>query len=103
MTLEDLANYKVKVYRSIQGTYRGRKLYVPGAPTSGVVLLHMLNLVEHFEQEGWIQEGKTGLNVHRIIEAMKCELCPFSDMAMILPFDTRLLMTVFDGGWHPCW
>lgn len=72
MTLEDLANYSVKVRPAIEGSYRGRKVYVPHAPTSGPVLLHMLNLVERFEEDSWMEEGKTGLNVHRMIEAMKC-------------------------------
>lgn len=35
MTLEDLANYKIKVDRALEGTYRGRKIYTTHAPTSG--------------------------------------------------------------------
>ena len=31
----DLTNYSVKVDRALQGTYRGRKVYVTHAPTSG--------------------------------------------------------------------
>ncbi|VDB95949.1 unnamed protein product [Peniophora sp. CBMAI 1063] len=68
LTLEDLADYRVKVMKALSGTYNGRKVYVPHAPTSGPVLLHMLNLVENYDLAA---EGKTGLNLHRIVEAMK--------------------------------
>lgn len=72
MTQEDLANYSVYVKPSLEGTYRGRKVYTPHAPTSGPVMIHMLNLMEHYDN--LIGEGRTGLNTHRLIEAMKCEL-----------------------------
>lgn len=70
-TREDLANYKVHVNRALEGTYRGKKVYTSHAPTSGPVLLHMLNLMEHYD--GLEAEGRTLLNTHRYIEAMKCE------------------------------
>ena len=59
----------MKVYPALEGTYRGRKVYTPRAPTSGPVLLHMLNLLERYDLEG---EGRTGLNVHRLVEVIKC-------------------------------
>jgi gamma-glutamyltranspeptidase / glutathione hydrolase / leukotriene-C4 hydrolase len=74
MTHEDLTNYGVKVYRALEGSYRGRKVYTPHAPTSGPVLLHMLNLMEKYDLP---VEGQTGVNVHRLVEAMKCESSPF--------------------------
>ncbi|KAH7914136.1 gamma-glutamyltranspeptidase [Hygrophoropsis aurantiaca] len=86
LTLEDLRNYTVKVDRALEGTYRGRKIYTSHAPTSGPVLLHMLNLLEHFNIVG---EGQTGLNYHRIVEILKFGFAartkisdlPFSDNA----------------------
>ncbi|THH27848.1 hypothetical protein EUX98_g6344 [Antrodiella citrinella] len=69
LTHEDLESYNVIVQPALQGTYRGRKIYTTHAPTSGPVLLHMLNLVEHFDD--FVEEGRTGLNVHRIVEAIK--------------------------------
>ncbi|CAL1707127.1 unnamed protein product [Somion occarium] len=65
----DLESYSVKVQRALEGSYRGRKVYTTHAPTSGPVLLHMLNLMEHYDD--FVQEGRTGLNVHRSVEAMK--------------------------------
>ena len=70
MSHEDLAGYKVKVKKALEGTYRGRKVYTSHAPTSGPVLLHMLNLLEHFDE--FPDEGRTALNVHRSIEVLKC-------------------------------
>lgn len=70
MTLDDLANYKVKVARALEGTYRGRKIYTPHAPTSGGVLMHMFNLLEKYDL---VKGGRSGLNVHRYIEAMRCK------------------------------
>lgn len=67
--MEDLASYKVKVLPALEGTYRGKKVYTSHAPTSGPVLLHMLNLLERFDLSG---EGRTGLNTHRMVEALKC-------------------------------
>lgn len=70
MTLQDLADYEVKVKPALEGSYRGRKVYTTHAPTSGPVLLHMLNLLEQYED--FVKEGRTSLNMHRVIEIMKC-------------------------------
>jgi gamma-glutamyltranspeptidase/glutathione hydrolase/leukotriene-C4 hydrolase len=67
---EDLLNYSIIVKPALEGSYLGRKVYTTHAPTSGPVLLHMLNLMEHFDLDG---EGFTGLNAHRSVEAMKCK------------------------------
>lgn len=66
MSLADLERYKVKVTQALQGSYRGRKVYTTHAPTSGPVLLHMLNLIEKYGLE-----KRNGVNTHRLIEAMK--------------------------------
>ncbi|KAG1752922.1 gamma-glutamyltranspeptidase [Suillus lakei] len=68
MTNEDLENYTVKVDHALQGTYHDKKVYTSRAPTSGPVLLHILNLLERYDLIG---EGRTGLNTHRFIEALK--------------------------------
>jgi gamma-glutamyltranspeptidase/glutathione hydrolase/leukotriene-C4 hydrolase len=70
VTHEDLINYKVNVSRALEGTYRGLKVYTSHAPTSGPVLLHMLNLLENYDIPA---EGRTEVNVHRLVEAMKCK------------------------------
>ncbi|KAH0835459.1 gamma-glutamyltranspeptidase [Lanmaoa asiatica] len=73
LTHADLKKYRrtaVKVERALEGTYHDKKVYTSSAPTSGPVLLHMLNLLERFDL---IREGRTPLNVHRMVEAMKCK------------------------------
>ncbi|KAH7906765.1 gamma-glutamyltranspeptidase [Hygrophoropsis aurantiaca] len=67
MTQADLRNYRVRVARALAGTYRDRKVYTADAPSSGPALLHMLNLLEHFD----LGSLRTGLNVHRTVEAQK--------------------------------
>ena len=74
----------MKVSRALEGSYRGRKVYTTDAPTSGPALLHMLNLVEKFD---FIGEGRTALNAHRCVEAMKCEwvvtVCFFVPLVLV--------------------
>lgn len=71
MTQEDFDNYEVRVTEALSGAYRNRTIYTTHAPSSGMVLLHMLNLVEDIEN--FVEEGRTGKNTHRIVEAVKCE------------------------------
>ncbi|KAG1751511.1 gamma-glutamyltranspeptidase [Suillus paluster] len=68
MTNEDLEKYTVKVDHALQGTYHDKKVYTSRVPTSGPVLLHILNILERYDLIG---EGRTGLNTHRFIEALK--------------------------------
>lgn len=76
LTHEDLESYSVIVRPALQGTYLSRKVYTTHAPTSGPVLLHMLNIMEHYD----LSQGMTDLNVHRLIETIKCNYPqPFSD------------------------
>ena len=60
----------VNMSRALEGTYRGLKVYTSHAPSSGPVLLHMLNLLENYDLPA---EGRTEVNVHSLVEAMKCE------------------------------
>ncbi|RCI04731.1 hypothetical protein CU098_005198 [Rhizopus stolonifer] len=67
-TLDDFKNYKPVIRPTISTYYNGRKITTCSEPTSGRVLLSMLNLVERFQFK---TDGLTGLNVHRLIEAFK--------------------------------
>ncbi|KAF8629660.1 hypothetical protein AX17_005599 [Amanita inopinata Kibby_2008] len=62
----DLERYNVKVEQALEGTYNGQRIMTTHAPTSGPVLLHMLNLLENFNFT-----VHDGLNTHRMVEAMK--------------------------------
>jgi len=69
MTQEDLDSYQVQVRKALQGSYQGRSVYTTHAPSSGMALLHMLNLVEPLDR--FVEDGRTGLNTHRMVEALK--------------------------------
>jgi gamma-glutamyltranspeptidase/glutathione hydrolase/leukotriene-C4 hydrolase len=73
LTEADLANYSVRVAPALAGEYLGRKVYVPGAPTSGPVLLHMLNLAERVALN---ETADAGLRAHLTVECMKCAPTP---------------------------
>ena len=90
MTHEDFHNYAVHVRPALQGTYRGRKVYTQHAPTSGPVLLHMLNLMEHYEN--LTAEGRSSLNTHRLVEAMKCGSGQLSDIFSSCTDATQLVL-----------
>jgi len=68
LTLDDLASYQPIIQPALEGSYRGRKVYTTHPPTSGVVILHILNILESFDL---IREGRTPTNVHRLVEALK--------------------------------
>ncbi|PPQ98636.1 hypothetical protein CVT24_003969 [Panaeolus cyanescens] len=89
LTHQDMKDYKVIVKPALQGTYRGRKIYTSHAPTSGPVLLHMLNLLEHYPME-----ERTGLNTHRLLEAMKFGFAARYD-AMVICFVSHDLILTF--------
>ncbi|KAF9268681.1 gamma-glutamyltranspeptidase [Marasmius fiardii PR-910] len=66
ITHKDLANYTVDIHRSLEGTYLDKKIYVPKAPSSGPVLLHMLNIIEHYNFS-----EHSAVNTHRVVESLK--------------------------------
>jgi gamma-glutamyltranspeptidase / glutathione hydrolase / leukotriene-C4 hydrolase len=75
MTQRDLELYTPIVQPALEGTYHGRdgtlprRIYTTPAPTSGPVVLHILNLLEGYNL---IEDGPTPLNIHRIVESLKC-------------------------------
>ncbi|KAF7321382.1 Sec7-like domain belongs to guanine nucleotide exchange factors [Mycena kentingensis (nom. inval.)] len=106
----DLENYSIKVQRALEGTYRGRKLYTSHAPTSGPVLLHMLNLMETYPQA-----PRTPLSMHRVVEAIKfgfaartriCDPAFTNDTARIdqihtKEYSARIVKNLTDDFTHP--
>src|SRR5262249_33786837 len=46
---EDLAGYRPRIAEPIPGSYRGRRLVVPGPPAGGLTLLQMLNYLQGFD------------------------------------------------------
>lgn len=67
-TLEDFTSYQPVIRSTTSTYYNGRKVTTCSQPTSGPVLLSVLNLIERFQFK---VDGLTGLNLHRFVEAFK--------------------------------
>ncbi len=97
MTQKDFASYSVIVEPALNGTFMGRKVYTTHAPASGPVLLHMLNMLEQYDLT---DEGRTGLNTHRIVEVMKCKFirsCGFADYLLTRYLISSLQLALLQG------
>ncbi|KAI8373067.1 gamma-glutamyltransferase [Radiomyces spectabilis] len=68
LTEDDMRNYKALIREPVSTFYHGRKVITGPAPTSGPVLLSMLNVIERYNLAS---KGPTPVNLHRIIETMK--------------------------------
>ncbi|KAJ3160845.1 hypothetical protein HDU86_008205 [Geranomyces michiganensis] len=68
ITLDDMKSYKAKVEPTLIGFYHGRRVITAPPPTSGPVLLSILNVMEGYHLHA---EGRTPTNIHRLIEAYK--------------------------------
>ncbi|KAJ1930904.1 hypothetical protein FBU59_006892, partial [Linderina macrospora] len=68
LTLEDFAAYSAVDREPLETFYHGRRVITGSPPTSGSILLNMLNIVEGYPLA---REGQTALSYHRIVEAMK--------------------------------
>ncbi|TKY87783.1 hypothetical protein EX895_003364 [Sporisorium graminicola] len=70
LTLQDLHDYKVVVKPALQGSWLGKKVYTTHAPTSGPILLSILNILSLIPDFISTREV-TSLNMHRFVEALK--------------------------------
>lgn len=66
LTETDFADYKVIVQPALRGSYKNRTVYTSHAPTSGPVLLFILNLHEQFDET-----TDNSLSLHRYVETLK--------------------------------
>lgn len=69
MTLKDLKEYKVAIRKPAQISYRGYKLTSCSAPSSGVVALSALKIVEGYQGLG--EPKNLNLSTHRLDEATR--------------------------------
>ncbi|MCJ8345228.1 gamma-glutamyltransferase family protein, partial [bacterium] len=66
----DLASIQPKELEAVSGQYRGYTVYTMPPPSSGgLVLLQMLNVLEHFPLEQWGHNSSK--TIHHVAEAMK--------------------------------
>jgi len=68
ITLQDLLAYKAKERRPVSGYYHGKKVITGGPPTSGPVLLCILNIIERYQL---YKEGLTTDTYQWMTEAFK--------------------------------
>ncbi|KAF9365630.1 hypothetical protein BGX34_009165 [Mortierella sp. NVP85] len=69
LTMKDMQSYKPILKKPLVGYYQGRKVYTAPAPTSGPVLISILNILERYNL-GRFKEN-ANVEVHRLVEAMK--------------------------------
>ncbi|KAJ1668314.1 hypothetical protein IW140_000382 [Coemansia sp. RSA 1813] len=68
LTEADFNGYKSVDRRPVETFYHGRRVITGSPPTSGSILLNMLNVLEGYTLA---RDGPTALNYHRIVETMK--------------------------------
>lgn len=70
LTMEDLANYDVKLRTPVSGTYRGYEILSSPPPSSGgTTIVEILNILENFDIKGMGHNSVDHL--HTLTEAMK--------------------------------
>lgn len=88
LTLEDLASYSVVVKPAIKGTWLGKQIYTTPAPTSGPIVLSILNMLSLIPD--FTTGGPTSLNMHRFVETLKFgfgQRTELADPAFMAPED----------------
>ncbi|KAK5661002.1 hypothetical protein OQA88_12380 [Cercophora sp. LCS_1] len=68
LDLTDLANYQIKSKKALSINYRDYTLYTTDAPSSGAVMLNILNVMKQYPPE---DVKNRELTSHRLVEAMK--------------------------------
>ncbi|EPQ26110.1 uncharacterized protein PFL1_06318 [Pseudozyma flocculosa PF-1] len=80
LTHADLEAYRTVVGPAVRGDWLGgRRVFTTPAPTSGPILLSMLNVLSLYPS--YVAEGATGLNVHRLIESLKFGFAQRTELA----------------------
>ncbi|POW13716.1 hypothetical protein PSHT_07645, partial [Puccinia striiformis] len=67
-SMEDFRAYTPIVDRAINTTYHGYNIWTTRPPSSGIILLHMMNILERYSLH---DHPRTELSEHRFIEALK--------------------------------
>ncbi|PKL74759.1 MAG: gamma-glutamyltransferase [Candidatus Melainabacteria bacterium HGW-Melainabacteria-1] len=70
LSMEDLANYQIKLREPVQGNYRGYTIIsIPPASSGGTHLIQMLNIMENFDVAKTVQGSAA--NAHLWAETLK--------------------------------
>lgn len=71
LTMKDMKSYEPLIKKPMVGYYQGRKVYTTPAPTSGPILISILNILERYNLGHFKDDAN--VDVHRLVEAMKCK------------------------------
>jgi gamma-glutamyltranspeptidase/glutathione hydrolase/leukotriene-C4 hydrolase len=82
LDMDDMKAYKPLIKEPMVGYYQGRKIYTTPAPTSGPILISLLNILERYDLGRFKQNAN--IEVHRLVEAMKCKLTVCDNWASTL-------------------
>lgn len=69
MTLDDLRDYTIAIRNVSEIDYRGYRIVSTTAPSSGVVLLNVLKILEGYDD--FFSSGSLNLSTHRLDEAIR--------------------------------
>ncbi|KAF9557397.1 hypothetical protein EC968_007680 [Mortierella alpina] len=69
LTMDDMKGYKPLIKEPMVGYYQGRKIYTTPAPTSGPILISLLNILERYDLGR--EKANANVEAHRLVEAMK--------------------------------
>ncbi|KNZ61749.1 uncharacterized protein VP01_1362g7 [Puccinia sorghi] len=68
VSMEDFESYQPVVERAINTTYHDYNIWTVGPPSSGAILLHMMNMLERYSLH---KHPRDALAEHRFVEALK--------------------------------
>ncbi|CAG8682045.1 5146_t:CDS:10, partial [Acaulospora colombiana] len=86
ITLEDLINYRPVIREPLIGYYQGKKFITSPEPGSGTILLFLLNVIEEFK---FHEEGRSKLNVQRMVETFKFSIARRTEMGDLAFFENK--------------
>ncbi|EPE07541.1 gamma-glutamyltranspeptidase [Ophiostoma piceae UAMH 11346] len=71
ITLDDLENFQLVLRPAVNTTFRGRRLFSTGAPSSGAIVLSVLKTMEQFPIVDSDGNSDANLTTHRFDEALR--------------------------------
>lgn len=92
LTHHDMISYTAIVKPAVHATYRNRTFYTTHSPSGGPILISLLNTLEGYGE--FVSGGRTGLAVHRFVDALKCERL-FSSISTRWLIDVTSLTVAF--------
>ncbi|KAF9576091.1 hypothetical protein EC968_000159 [Mortierella alpina] len=69
LSMDDMRKYTALIKKPVVGYYQGRKVYATPAPTTGPVLISILNILERYNVGK--SASSADLDTHHLVEAMK--------------------------------